>query len=271
MKNISIGLFILALAMLSSCKSVTTDLTYEDPDMKIIYLHHSTGRNVWYGDVEQNKRINFKADTCMVPRLLGAYNQKTGRKISIEKRAFPSGSPYPWRNYPYDYYNIWVKNGGDKPYMEEPTLEMLTKEYDMVIFKYCFPYSNILEDDGNPDINSEKKTIANYKLQYNALKEKMLEFPDTKFIVWTGAALVEGQTTPDNAKRSVEMSAWVKNDWNDGGDNIYIFDLRELETDGGLFLLPEYANSINDSHPNILVSKVVAKEFVDRIIEVSEI
>ena len=51
-------------------------------------------------------------------------------KYFIEEKIFPKAEPYGWNNYPYDYYNIWVKNAGEQPFMEEPTLEILTKEYD---------------------------------------------------------------------------------------------------------------------------------------------
>ena len=33
--------------------------------------------------------------------------------------SFPKPNPYGWNNYPYDYYNIWVKNAGEELYMEE--------------------------------------------------------------------------------------------------------------------------------------------------------
>ena len=108
---------------------------------------------------------------------------------------FPTTSEgYPWANYPYDYYNIWVKHAGDAPYQGEPTLEMLTKEYDVIVWKHCYPVGNILPDTGTPDVDSAEKRLENYKLQYAELKEKMRSFPDTKFIVWTGAALTEATT-----------------------------------------------------------------------------
>ncbi|MEA1896091.1 MAG: hypothetical protein U9N53_00345, partial [Bacteroidota bacterium] len=237
-------------------------LKYKDPDLKILFLHHSTGRNIWYGDVNENM--------CMVPRLLKEYNDQQGTKISIEERNFPQGNPYSWNNYPYDYYNIWVKHAGDKPYMEEPTLEILTKNYDIIIFKHCFPVSSILEDDQLPDIDSEKKTLSNYKLQYIAIKEKLLEFPQTEFIIWTGAALIESQTNIVEAKRANEFADWVKNQWNETNDNIHVFDFRDIETEGGLYLKPEYAAGTNDSHPNKMLSIKAARLFVKKIVNAIE-
>jgi len=48
-------------------------------------------------------------------------------------------------------------------------------------------------------INSSEKRIENYKLQYNTLKKKLYEFPKNKFLLWTGAAMVESQTTKEQA------------------------------------------------------------------------
>jgi hypothetical protein len=267
-----VNLQLIAMAsFLSSCIGPQMDLSYENPDYKVIFLHHSTGNNVWYGDINPGKKIHFTKSICMVPRLVKEYNEAQGCKISLEERNFPSGNPYPWENYPYDYYNIWVKNAGNEPFTEEPTLEILTKEYNLIMFKHCFPMSNILEDDGNPDINSDKKTLANYKLQYNALKNKLHEFPQNKFIVWTGPALVESFTTADEAKRAREFATWVINEWDEPDDNIFIFDFRQIETEGGLYLKSEYATNTNDPHPNILLSEISASSLVKRLLEVIDI
>lgn len=270
--NILFTLLILGLIIfLPSCKEPITQIKCENPDTKVIFLHHSTGRAVWYGDVKRGKSLAFKQPVCMVPRLIDEYNITNGKKISIEEKNFPTGDPYPWNNNPYDYYNIWVKNAGPEPFMGEPTLEILTKEYDVIIFKHCYPVSQVAEDDGNPDINSEKHTIANYKLQYDSLKAKLLDFPQTRFILWTGAALVEASTNQAEAERAKEFFDWVRNEWNTPGDNIELFDFRNLETEGGLYLKPEFSADPDwDSHPNRTLAKKAATALVQKIIEVVE-
>ena len=62
-----------------------------------------------------------------LPSLFEKYNKENNKNYLIKEMTFPKASPYGWHNYPYDYYNIWVKHAGNEPYMEEPTLEMLTK------------------------------------------------------------------------------------------------------------------------------------------------
>jgi len=222
---------------------------------KVIYLHHSTGGVIWEGGVQ---------DT------IEKYNAVHGTDYSITPLEFPKASPYGWNNYPYDYWNIWVNHAGPSAYMEEPTLEMLTQTYDVIVWKHCFPVSNIVADTGSPDVTSSVKSLENYKLQYNALKEKMHEFPNKRFIVWTGAALVESQTNPAEAERAREFANWVKTTWDEPGDNIYVWDFRELETGGGLYLLPENAVSPSDSHPNSKFAASVAPLIGQRIIDVIE-
>lgn len=237
-------------------------------DKKIIFLHHSTGNGVWKGN--PNKYIYKLNKVGDVQKLIKKHNKENHTNFVIEERAYPQKAPYGWENYPYDYYNIWIKNSGDKPFKEEPTLDMLAKEYDVIIFKHCFPVSNIKADADTSDINSSDRTIGNYKLQYEALKKKMQEFPDIKFIVWTGAALVAAHTNEDEAKRAMEFSDWVKTNWGADDDNIFVWDFRELETEGGAYLKEEYAVSSTNSHPNRVFNAMAAKLFAKRLVDIIE-
>jgi len=198
------------------------------------------------------------------------YNSNNNKDYLMEELDFPKASPYGWRNNPFDYYNIWVKNAGEKPFMEEPTLEMLTKDYQVIIFKHCFPVSNIKADQGLPDINSNIKTLSNYKLQYEALRDKLHEFPDTKFILWTGAAQIRSQISEDEALRAKEFFRWVIDEWDLPGDNIFIWDLYSLQTEGGIYFFDDYANSSSDPHPSKEFSSRVSVLLFQRIIDVIE-
>lgn len=233
----------------------------------IILLHHSTGGNVWNGNLPI---ADASDEVSTVPGWFTNYNNQNNTAYHIEERIFPKAEPYGWNNYPYDYYNIWVKNAGDAPFMEEPTLEMLTQDYDMIIFKHCFPVSNIIDDTGNPDIDSQEKKIENYKLQYEALKAKMYEFPDKRFVVWTGAGLVKKNTTKDNAERAKKFFNWVRNEWNEEGDNIFLWDLYELETEGKLYVQNKNARGSKDSHLGADFAGKAAILFSQRITDIIE-
>ncbi len=222
------------------------------PDARVIFLHHSTGGVIWRGGVAQ---------------WFQDYNAQNGTSYEVSEIAYPH-DPYPWANYPYDYWHLWVEGGGQAQAEGQESIEDLAANYEVVVFKHCFPVSHIQEDTGNPDVSSERKSLENYKLQYAALKERLRQFPDTRFIVWTGAALVESATNPDEAQRAQEFFRWVIEDWDEPGDNIYVWDFYSLETEGGLYLKPEYAAGPSDSHPNDTFARQVAPLFAQRIVDV---
>lgn len=235
---------------------------------KIVFLHHSTGEAIWHGNTNRYiYKLTKKGD---VQKFFTDYNKKNKTNYEITGMTFPKEAPYGWNNYPFDYYNIWVKNSGEKSYLEEPTLEMLTSKYDVIIFKHCFPVSRISEDTGMPDIDSDEKKIENYKLQYNALKQKMHEFPNNKFIVWTPAVCTKNKMTEDQAKRTSQFYKWLIEEWNEKGDNIFIWDFYKYETEGGLYLSEKNADGPDNPHPNKEFSARVAPLFGRYIIDVIE-
>ena len=255
-------LIILIILLITGCSSNNNNMK------KIVFLHHSTGEAIWKGATNRYiYKLTGKGD---VQKFFSTYNRKNKTSYEISAVNFPKSSPYGWNNYPFDYYNIWVKNAGAEPFMEEPTLEILTKQYDVIIFKHCFPVSRINADTGSPDINSDVKSIENYKLQYDALKRKMHEFPENKFIVWTPAANTKLNSKEDEAVRTRDFYNWMVNDWDEKGDNIYIWDFYNYETEGGLYLTDSNAHSPDNSHPGVEFSARVAPKFGQFIIDVIE-
>lgn len=251
---------VLTLFLESGCTLNTKNMK------RIIFLHHSTGWNVWLGHT--NKYLYKLTGRSDLKTSLKTARASKSEPYTIEERFFPKETPYGWNNYPFDYYNIWVRHSGGEPYMEEPTLEILTRNYDIIVFKHCFPGSNILPDTGKADINSDEKRLENYKLQYIALKEKMQEFPLIKFIVWTPAVRIKSQISREEAERTSLFHEWIINEWDEKNDNIFIWDFYNYETEGGLYFLDKYAVSSNDSHPDADFSTNMAHLFGEFLSEV---
>ena len=244
---------VLALLLATGCGKEGGDMGREKT--RILFLHHSTGRKIW----DQGVKRWFKD-----------YNREHGTRYVITEREFPKDSPYGWKNYPYDYWKIWVDNAGPDRYMDEPTLEILAGDYDMIVFKHCFPVSDILADTGEADVASEVRSLENYRLQYEALKEKMRSFPGTRFLVWTGAALVEQRSDSARGQRASEFARWVREEWDEPGDNIFVWDFFTLETEGGIHMKEQHAGSPTDSHPNEEFASRAAPLFCRRIVDVME-
>ena len=230
-----------------------------------IFLHHSTGQGVF---------VDGK-----VASWINQYNSKNGTNYTVTARAYP-GTPYPWENYPYDYWNLWLNGQCSTVDANTQCLGNILQSYDMVIFKHCFPGAGIGPDQGTPAVNSPVKTIGNYKLQYRALRNLMDQYPAKKFIVWTLAPLHRLGTTTEEATRAREFVNWVKSTWlsEDGKThpNIYIFDFYNLVAESNtnpvngkvncLKYEYEISHSNGDSHPNLLANQTVGPVFAEFIV-----
>jgi hypothetical protein len=225
------------------------------PNAKIAYLHHSTGEVIWNGGIPQG---------------VTTWNNQHQTNYQISTLAYPStAGGYPWANYPYDYWNLWVNHTGSSRDRGELNLDDLAAQYDVIVFKHCFPVSGVLPDTGTPNVGSEAKTTENFKLQYAALKTRLHQFQNKKFILWTGPALRQSDTTSDQAARARAFFEWVKATWDEPNDNIFLWDFRDLETEGtGLYLSSKYASG--DSHPNSTLAQLAAPLFVGRLVDVIE-
>lgn len=242
-------------------------------DESIIFLHHSTGRLAYNNSA--------MADSFKV------YNVKHGTKYAITERNFPD-KPYPWNNYPYDYWKIWLDGycdsiKSDERYPNVECLNDLTAKYNTIVLKHCYPGADILEDTGKPDISSSRKSLENYKLQYRALRAKFAQYPNNHFVVWTLVPrhrLVEN--APANAWRAKEFVDWVKNEWltEEGKTykNIHIFDYfslsAELDENAVAPRVPytlkyeyELKHDDRDSHPNTFGSKIIGTAFFQYLIK----
>lgn len=261
------GIALAGLFCFSACHQHSSKQAMS-PATKILFLHHSTGKVILRAG--ESKILDKLGVPVGVPRMIARYNREHQTNYVFSEQYFPKEVPYGWKNYPYDYYNIWIKNAGNEPFMEEPTLEMLTREYNVIVFKHCFPVSRI-EPGTEPDsLDPEKKTIGNYKQQYAELKTKLRQFPQTRFLIWTGAANVESKTTPEQAAAAREFFSWVIREWDEPGDNIFIWDFWSLETEGGLYLPEKNAQAQNNSHPGTAFAKKAAPLFVNRMVDVIE-
>lgn len=231
---------------------------------KVIFLHHSTGDNVYN---EGN-----------VASLMDSYNKANRKSLVITERSYPN-DPWPWSNYPYDYWKLWIGGSCNPSDPDIECMNTLASKYDMVILKHCFPGADILPNTGKPDVNSDVKTLENYQEQYRALRSLFDSYPRTKFMIWTLTPLHHLDTSPENARRAYEFVKWVNKEWltEDGKShpNIVIFDFYSLiaELNGSQANSVRYclkydfekSHTDSDSHPNVAANQYVGPIFVKAI------
>lgn len=242
-----------------------------DGNERILFLHHSTGGAVYSeGDV---------ADW------FETYNTTNGTHYDMGERAYPN-SPYPWNNYPYDYWNLWVNGACDDAQSGIACMTSMARDYDVIIFKHCYPGAAVQDDTGSPDIASSRKSLENYKLQYRALRSLMDSYGDTQFIVWTLAPLHRLSTSTGAATNARTFVDWVRDEWlsEDGRahPNIAIFDFwgyaAEEDPAPAAGQSPtntlkydyEKSHSGSDSHPNSAANETIGPLFAQFIVDTIE-
>jgi hypothetical protein len=227
---------------------------------KVIFLHHSTGNNV------------FKEGN--VVSWIDSYNKANGKALKVTERSFPN-EPWDWSNYPFDYWKLWINGSCNSANPNIECLQTLVANYNMVILKHCFPGADIKPNSGRPDVTSNVKTIDNYKEQYRALRSLFDSYPGTKFMVWTLAPLHRMATSPETARLANEFVQWVKNEWlkedNKPHPNIYIYDffglvaeMNENPANGVRYCLKydfERSHTDGDSHPNLAANQYAGPLF----------
>jgi hypothetical protein len=141
---------------------------------------------------------------------------------------------------------------------------------DIIMFKSCFPNSDIVAEGQAPGNASERvNTLWNYKAVFNELQEIMAKYPNKLFIYVTAPPLVPGQTKPENAKRAREFNNWVKSEYvsdytqKTGQLNLLVFDFFEVLADSSNCLKSEYRKSDDNSHPNPAGSQAATVAFID--------
>ncbi len=128
-------------------------------------------------------------------------------------------------------------------------------EYDVIIFKSCFP---------NADITSEEQ-LEMYKSYYLDIRDVIDQHPDKLFIAFTNPPLTPNSTSPEAASRARRWAEYLTSpEYLDGHPNLVVFDFYSLLADEDGYLRAEYRpDDVYDSHPNELANRTIGPLFVD--------
>jgi hypothetical protein len=213
----------------------------------VIFMHHSTGGGlIWDGDL----RETFTAQGYALwdhgyneEGLVDADGDYTGINWDVpDDNTDPDG-----------WYAIF-----NQPVTVPPAntfSHML--QYDIIIFKSCFPSSHIESDE----------QFEAYHDYYLSIRDVIDQHPDKLFIPWTTPPLVPNETTPEAAQRAQQWAAYLTSDeYMSGHPNLAVFDIFNIWADDDGFLQAAYRGDEWDSHPNATGNQVAAPllvEFVD--------
>ncbi len=237
--------------------------------IKLIFIHHSCGEN-WLTDGYGN----------------------LGRTLS-ENNYFVSDTNYGWgRRNIGDRTDIvdwpsWFGPDRDERvlrdlYNETNQLSDYTRtfgdpggENQIIMFKSCFPNSDLYGSPNDPPQASYDMTVGGAKHIYLEMLDYFSTQPDKMFVAITAPPLLDA-THAQNARA---FNQWLVTEWLDGysGNNVYVFDFHAILThpdnhhrviNGNLEYINTNGNgtlhydSGGDEHPNEIGSQKATDEFV---------
>jgi len=219
----------------------------------VVFLHHSVGRAlVDQGDVRERLAaagFSFWDQDYNEYGLRGPDGVPVGYGYNVpEDNTDPDG-----------LVRIFMQHAYELPWNTFSGL----LQHEVIIFKSCFPVSNIADDE----------QLRAYQDDYLLMRNVMDEHTDRLFIVVTPPPLNPAETSPAAAGRARAFSQWLQSpEYLQGHPNVVTFDLfgSLAEPDGRAqdanMLRQEYREG-TDSHPNELANQTVGPLFADFILQ----
>jgi len=263
MQRPAIPAMFLVLCLSAVAAAVTTD--------DLVFIHHSCGRN-WLNNslhaallakdyIDERNDIYYSTDAT----------PDAGRPDSL--------APYPGDRTDMNHWVRWFND-----YLQAAKSHGCASGVNRIImFKSCYPASNITTDGTGGDPFSSTKSLANYKAvyrhpdgpghtysyggyTYKPLEDIFAENPETLFIPVTAPPrhyAPSDATNDAEAHRARVFNNWLKTDWlnaynaaNPGLNNVAVFDwfnVLAYADDHSTHpnrLKSEYGGTSGDSHPN---------------------
>lgn len=218
------------------------------PAIRIIFLHHSCGENlINQGNVREEL-------TALGYEFYDHGYNDTGLRLADGSYAGTNFDVPGDNTDPDGLAAIFAQPLHDPP---DNAFSHLM-EYDVIVFKSCYPTSNISSDEH----------LAEYKSYYLSIRNRMDQYPQTMFIIVTQPPQVPGDSSPDEAVRARALVNWLQSDeYLAGHPNVFTFDFFGLLAGDDDFLRAEYRFDDYDGHPNEQANRNIGPLFVEFIDE----
>lgn len=241
----------------------------EAKSSKVLFIHHSTGANlINEGNLrKQIYKLNPEIEIWdhgynLIPKL-PSFLVKI---LASTKLFYNTGLSDNNGQLTGTDYNIVLSNNSPKEYADifsrspqDKTLSAVL-QYDVVLFKNCFPTTEIKSD----------AQLAEYKNYYTQIKENLSKYQNKKFIILTSPPLRRELTKPEYAARAENLNNWlVSVEFTQNSGNIFVFDFFGLLADEAGYLKKEYSSIIPiDSHPNEKANHEIAPALAKFLVKI---
>ena len=279
----------LIIAILAAVGTAAADTTMPASPVKLVFIHHSTGGN-WLADANTDQPYGGLAAALMANNYyVSATNYGWGPNGIGDSTDIPNwpdwftgtGSAavlsalYAETGQNVDGFGDWVRLATDPG-----------GENKIVMFKSCFPNSDLFGDPDDPPLSSpnEQYTVENAKAVYNQLLTYFATRQDKLFVVITAPPMQQSeyntdyQTPAQRAANARAFNNWLVDDWLDdyAHANVAVFDYYNVLTgannhhrvvDGQIEHVTADANDFayypsDDSHPSTTGHQKATTEFV---------
>ncbi len=247
------------LLLLFFCLTLALTLTSQTLFRSGIFLHHSTGANIW-GPNGSNTSVPLEMVKYNTSH---SYSGSTAVSM-IEEWWSPDDNEWSTQ---HDFFEDPSSTTGIGHYLGSNKI---------IVIKSCYPSSEIY-DAGQPSDTASPtdKTIYNYKWHWRHIIRVMASHPENFFVIWTNAPLEPGSTNASEAAYSRWFCKWAKDTLEAGldtefgafPDNVYVFDFFSKLTGTDGIMLNQYRAGNGDSHPNASATELVAPQFVTEIFD----
>ena len=242
--------------------------------ISVIFLHHSTGANLIK---DGNVRKLFQQRAPFIAFWDHGYDAK-----KIGKSMFTS----PLQSHIYGLRDatgrvmpasFHVPNNNTNPdglaelfsqSVTNPPANALSHilQFNVVIFKSCFPVTAIASDE----------QLRTYQKYYLTIRDVIDKYRDKLFIPMTPPPLRSSMTNAEMSERARKFSNWIMSaDYHEQRSHLKPYDffnqlaIPEIHPQANT-LQPEFCRSNpSDSHPNVQANRTVALHWVSFVIEAS--
>jgi hypothetical protein len=275
LKSHILWIFAVALTVTALSGPMPTHAQADDPGppsetVKLIFIHHSTGEN-WLTDGYGNLGRALEANNYFVSDTNYGWGPE-----GIGDRTDIINWPEWFRGSESERYlaALYAESGQHAGYTRN--LSDPGGENEIIMFKSCFPNSELEGNPDDPPAAGEGLTVSNAKYIYTDLLNYFVTRPDKLFVVITAPPLQD----PTYAANARAFNTWLIEDWLAENDypynNVVVWDFYNVLT--GADHHHRYHNGAiehvfqsdrdtlyypsDDDHPSVAGSQKATDEFV---------
>lgn len=198
--------------------------------VKLIFIHHSCGEN-WLADDDGGLGIALRDNNYFVSDTnYGWGPEGIGDRTDITD--WPEWFRSPHSSTYLDA--LYTEYGDHSGCYSRGTDPDPGRENEIILFKSCYPNSNLEGRPDDPLAPGEGLTVSNAKHIYNDLLQYFATRPDKLFVAITAPPVTQDDSyaPPANARA---FNNWLVNNWLDGYplNNVAVFDFYNVLTSNG--------------------------------------